>query len=46
MSTQPPELQRKLAQGLSKIALAIRHSQQATADAAVAGGTDRKTAKA
>jgi len=31
MSTQPPELQRKLAQGLSKIALAIRHSQQATA---------------
>jgi len=33
MSTKSPELQRKLAQGLSKIALAIRHSQQATAGA-------------
>lgn len=31
MSNQPLELRRKLAQGLAKIALAIRHSQQATA---------------
>lgn len=31
MSTQNPELQRRLAQGLAKIALAIRHGQQAAA---------------
>jgi len=33
MSTEPPALQRKLAQALSKIALAIRHGQQASAGA-------------
>lgn len=31
MSTQNPELQRRLAQGPAKIALAIRHGQQAAA---------------